>query len=170
MVAFIGPVFSGFYLASIHVTEPGAIAIPLTVGAGFSLAGSATFGWLYSRLGSSGVFALAFLLVAAGLTIDGTARSILPFALGAAMGGAGAAFLAPNYIATAVAAAGPAGAARAVGLAQAAMFSTQAVFPFISEPVRRAAGPGMVFIGFGMTALCLGLGYGIVRLRHRGNA
>jgi predicted MFS family arabinose efflux permease len=167
MVAFIGPVFSAFYLASINVSDPGAIAIPLTIGAGCSLLGSAGFGLVYSRLGGSGVFAVAFLLVAAGLMIDGTAQSIIPFALGAALGGAGAAFLAPNYIATAVAAAGPTGAARAVGLVQAAMFSTQAVFPFISEPVRRAAGPGMVFIGFGITSLLIGLGYAMAGLRNR---
>jgi len=166
MISFIGPVFSAFYLASIHVTDPAAIALPLTVGAGFSLLGSAGFGWTFGRLGSSGTFALAFLLVAAGLVIEGVSPTIGPFVLGAIMGGAGAALLTPNYFATAVAATGPAGAARAVGLIQFAMFSTQAVFPFISAPVMHVAGPGMVFIGFGLTALLLGLAYLTDALRH----
>ena len=168
MICFVGPNFTAFFLASIGVTDPAQMAIPLMVMSASAVVGCALFGALHGRVGGTAVFAIALTLVGIGFIFISRSHSLLMFAIGGSIGGFGSAFVAPNLSVTAMEVTEPARVGHVVGLVTGAMFAAQLIVPFITEPLRQLTGAASVFLSFGATALILGLGYAAATLTRRG--
>jgi MFS family permease len=168
MLCFVGSNFSAFYLASIGVTDPSRMAIPLMLMSACAVAGCAIFGPLHVRAGGTRVFAIALTLVGIGFILMSHSHSLLLFAIGGGIGGFGSAFIAPNLSVTAMEVAEPARIGHVVGLVTGAMFAAQLIVPFITEPLRQITGPASVFFSFGAAGLIVGLGYAVATLTRSG--
>jgi hypothetical protein len=56
---------------------------------------------------------------------------------------------------------------QAVGLAIAALYGAQSSFPFVAADIDRLAGPSSVFAVFGISAMAIGIAYGLAGLQAR---
>lgn len=164
LIMVIGPIFAPFYLQSIGITDPFLVALPLSTMSVASLIVTSNYGRLHARFGTTAIFAVILLLVGGGLLIAGFSTTLPLFACGMFGVSCGVAMFTPNVGAAISATADDPG--RGIGLAMSAMFVVQAAFPFIGEGIRMVAGPRGVFLGFGMTALLLGLSFAIVGRRR----
>src|SRR3546814_1094407 len=56
-------------------------------------------------------------------------------------------------------------AGKAIGLMSAAMYGSQALFPFVAGVINKAAGPNGVFALFGLAAISVGAVFGLMVIR-----
>ena len=169
MAMFIPSMYAPLYLASIGITDPRLLAIPVTLGSGTAVLASAGYGVLHRRLGVQGVSGAMMAIMGLALLTAGSVGSFASFTMALLLHSATLAVMAPNVNASALAFSPPAKAAQAMGLASGTMFGAPLVLPFIASGIRHVAGLAAEFLAFGAVALAIALVI-FVRLgweRHR---
>lgn len=121
------------------------------------LAGSITsllFGRLKARFGSTVLFSMGFIIMAAGQAVIGISGNYSGILVGIAISGFGMGSVMPNFVASAMALASPANRGRVAGLLSSAIFSGQFVSPLVSQPVIADFGiPAAFLLSSAMLAL-----------------
>jgi MFS family permease len=164
MAGIVGPIFSPFFLGSIGITSPAEQSLPLTTMGATALVASALFSTINRRLGVRWTFALAIAVGAAGNMLAGSVDSVAMMCVAMAGSAIGASLFSPNLSAAVAQIAGKA-KGRALGLASAAMYGAQAIFPFIAELIMHFAGPAEVFRLFAVAGFALALGFVVTARR-----
>ncbi len=168
MSMFLGPMYSPLYLASLGVTDPRLLAIPVTLGSIAAVFASAGYGFLHGRLGVHGLSAAAMAIMGIMLFVAGSVDAIPLFTAAIVVQCATIALLAPNVSAAALEMSPPGLGAQAIGLANGVMFGAQILFPFIASAIRAATGLVGVFFAFGAAALAISVAmYSYARLRRQ---
>jgi MFS family permease len=158
MTAFIGGMYSPFYLNSIGIREPLLISIPLVASSIGSMFASGFYGRLSLRFDTRRIFSSTLLLIGAGLLIGGRSSALPLFTVGIVVYSLGQTAFAPNIIAIAIADS-KGDPARAIGIMYGALFGGPVLFPFIAGFINQFAGPACVFLCFGAAALLLAVCY-----------
>lgn len=166
MAGIVGPIFAPFFLTRIGIADPALQSLPLMAMSTAAIIASAFFGRIHGLLGITGTFAVAICLVGAGLMLCGLTHSLTAFAAALALVGVGSATFSPN-VSAAVIAACTGRQGQALGVISAALYGSQAFFPFIANAINGRAGPAAVFAAFGATALAIGLAFTIGALAGR---
>ncbi len=169
MSSIVGPIFSPFFLGSIGITNPAQQSLPLTVMGGTALLASALFSTINRRIGIRWTFALAIAASALGNLLAGGSGSVVAMCVAMGVAAIGASLYSPNLSAAVVLIAGRA-KGRALGLASAAMYGAQAVFPFIAQLIMHYAGPAAVFRLFAAVGFALAIGFAVTSRRRTGLA
>lgn len=166
MTMFVGPMFSPFYLASIGITDPALVALPLSAMSLGSLLMTSNYARLHGRFGTTAIFGAILFLVGAGLIGAGFSITLPLFACGMFTVSCGLALFTPN-LGAAISATASGSPGKGIGLAMSAMFIMQAIFPFVAEGIRSLLGPRGVFLCFGAVALLLAIGFGLAARGRR---
>jgi MFS family permease len=136
-----------FFMAGIGITDPRVQSLPILAAALTSMAASATYGSLEKRVGIVGAFSIGLPLMAAGFVIIGLSQSLVQIGIGLAVGSYGTGTVVPNIYAAVVRKA-PTSPGRVVGVANAALYGTQVLLPFLATGVSSLAGPAAPFFAF----------------------
>jgi MFS family permease len=166
MAGIVGPLFAPFFLVDIGITSPAAQSIPLVAMGAAAILASAVFGRINGRLGIDGTFSFALAAMGVGLLVAGQSHSLLLISIALAITAVGANTYSPNLNAAVVAICGSA-RGRALGMASAAMYGAQSVFPFVAQLINRLAGPAAVFRLFGLVALLIAIGFAVTARKGR---
>ncbi len=166
MTSVVGPLFAPFFLADIGIADPSLQALPLMVMGATAIVASSAYAPINRALGLDGTFALAAVATGLGLLLAGRSDTLVLISVALGVAAVGAALYSPNLNAAVVHFAG-AGRGRALGIASAAMYGAQAVFPFIAQFIAGRAGPAAVFNMFGVAAVALGIAFALAALRGR---
>jgi len=158
LVMFVGPMLAPFYLASIGVTDPKLVALPLSIMSMGSLLMTTNYGRLHARFGTTAIFAATLFLVGCGLIGAGSSLTLPLFAASMFLSACGTAMFVPN-LGAAISAAATGSPGRGIGFAMSAMFIMQAVLPFLAEGLRALLGPRGIFVGLGAAAILLAIGF-----------
>lgn len=165
LVMFVGPMFAPFYLASIGVTDPKLVALPLSVMSLGSLLMTSNYGRLHARFGTTAIFGAILLLVGCGLIWAGSSLTLPLFAAGMFVTACGTAMFVPN-MGAAISATSTGSPGRGIGIAMSAMFVMQAVLPFLGEALRALLGARGVFVALGVVAILLAIGFVLAARRQ----
>ncbi len=152
-----------FYLNAMGIGSPMlsgfAIGLGNVVGAGVSLC----YAPLRARLGVTGIFSLAFGLMAAGYVVLGLATAFPAVLAGVSVVGLGLGMMMPNIAASAMTAAAPEMRGRVAGGMTASVFAGHFISPFVSQPMIAA-------VGFERTYVYAGAAVGAVAIFAAGIA
>jgi MFS family permease len=164
MAGIVGPIFSPFFLGSIGITNPAEQSLPLTTMGATALVASALFSTINRWLGIRWTFALAIAIGAAGNMLAGSVDSVAMMCVAMAGSAIGASLFSPNLSAAVAQISGKA-KGRALGVASAAMYGAQAVFPFVAQLIMHFAGPAAVFRLFAAAGFALAIGFVVTARR-----
>jgi len=166
LAMFVGPMFAPFYLASIGITDPKLVALPLGASSMAALLVTSNYARLHARFGTRTIFALILFLIGCGLTAAGASLTLPLFAASMFVASCGTAMFTPN-LGSAISAAATGSPGRGIAMAMSAMFVMQAVLPFLAQGLRALLGPRGIFIGLGGTAILLAIGLGLTARARR---
>jgi MFS family permease len=166
MSGVLGAIFSPFFLIHVGIANPKLQSIPL-MGEGFgSILASVAYSRIHRRLGTSRTFALALTTLGVGLVAASFSTSLLTLALALGVSASGVSLSNSNLNASVleVARESP---GRAIGLTTSALYGAQALFPFVAAEISHLTGPSSVFVAFGVSAVAIGLAYGVAGFSRR---
>ena len=151
----IPSMFSPFLLANIGVTDPALVSIPMAVASLTSMISAGVYGWLGPKVSSRSIFTASLLILAAGFLVAGLAPSLAPVVVGIGAASVGMTVVTVNVFANVARRAGSA-PGRLVGMANASLYGALSLFPFISAPLTRLAGPASVLLAFAVAGALVG--------------
>src|SRR3546814_3150928 len=154
MVSILGSLFAPFFLIGIGISDPNVQAYPLMAMAAAGMAASSFYGFLHGRIGTVGMFALAISTAGLGFLVGAFAGTLAALTLSLVITAMGVSLCTPNLSAASVEYGGQ-DAGKAIGLMSAAMYGSQALFPFVAGVINKAAGPNGVFALFGLSGIRL---------------
>jgi MFS family permease len=146
-----------FYLNTMGIGSPTLAGFAIGLGNIVSAGVSLFYAPLRAKLGVTGVFGLAFGLMATGYALLGLADSLPTVLASAGVVGLGLGMMMPNIAAAAMTAAAPEMRGRVAGGMTASVFAGHFISPFVSQPMIAA-------FGFERTYLCAGAAVGAVAI------
>lgn len=146
-----------FHLNAMGIGSPAVAGLAIGVGNMVGAVVALSYDRLRARLGTTGVFGLAFGLTAIGYVLLGLAETLAPVLAAAGVVGLGLGMMMPNIAAAAMAAASPDIRGRIAGGMTASVFAGHFISPFVSQPMIAA-------FGFANTYVYVGAGVGVIAL------
>ena len=152
-VSAASSMFIPYHFATLHLGEPGTIALLMISGTVVSGVTTASFGWLRQWISAIQAFMAAFLLNAAGLLLVAFATGATMLVAGMMIQGLGLGMLIPNAFSASAAAAAPAWRTRQIGFVRAGYFAGPLAAQPVLELIYRNSSAGMVMIAIALASL-----------------
>jgi MFS family permease len=140
-----------FLLVANGITAPHDISHTMVLGSLASMAGSVLYAWAGPRLGVSGNYTAGAAMLGLGVTVIGLSHDRLIAAIGIAITGAGAGWVAPHLSRLVLDRAPEAARGRAVGLNFSAIYLGDFINPYVVPPIAQAVGIHNAFVLIGGT-------------------
>lgn len=168
MMMLITPVYGPLFLVELGVHDSRVLSILPTVSSCCAVATTAGYGWIHSRLGTNGIFAVGLLMMGGSLVIAGFSAGMTQLVASIALFSATSAVLMPNISAAAMAVSSPRLGPQAIGLANGVLYGASLAFPFIAAWLRGLAGMSGLFVLTGTLLLIIGTAVAVANdLRSR---
>ncbi len=158
---YLLPTLLPFQLVGIGVASPALIGIAVAFSALCTALNALAFRWVRQRLSPLQIYALMFVLMAAGFGVVGVAGDLPTVMLGAGLVGCGLGYLFPNSNGLLLARTPDAVRGRAAGLHTTAVFLGSFLSPLIGGPIADRIGYAGLFLGAGLLSACVALGFGV---------
>ncbi|WP_281063004.1 MFS transporter [Aminobacter sp. AP02] len=161
-----------FYLNAMGIGSPTVAGLAIGLGNMIGAVVALFYASLRARLGVTGVFALAFGLMAIGYGLLGVTDTLVTVLAAAGVVGLGLGMIMPNIAAAAMAAAAPKMRGRVAGGMTASIFAGHFISPFVSQPMIAAFGFARTFLYAGLVTACVAILVGAATMIHarRGHA
>lgn len=155
-----------FILARLGVNDPQQLSLIMGGAAALMSIASIASGHLQSRFGGGPLLTAGLFLIAIGYGIVSAAPTWQVAALGNLVAMLGGALYLPQYFTLPIEQVGPGARAKAIGLAQAALYLSASCNPLVLAPVRGAFGLAGMYGAVALAALA-GAIFGVVTLTRR---